>query len=439
MKIQTAGFLDYLNIALITSVLIAGGVLFFVLPHKTISEVEKRTLTPFPVFSEQVLLSGKYTQKIDEYFADNFPFRDHWIGVSGQLRNWRGFEIEQEVKIVATVNPEFIPQDQAELIADSTEKTTDTIKKASHSLFIYEGRAYQLFGSSAKVAGIYSSCLNTYFNAVKDSLICYNLVVPSPAEFQLPDKYLRRGKQEKINIGTIYNGLTEGVCTADAYSSIENHKGEYMFFGTDHHWTALGAYYAYTAFAECAKFTPLDLNSLEKRSKSNFLGSLYSLSLDADLKNHPDVLEYYKIPGNFKVQVNSTSNIDQWTRGSLLAEGASGGNSYSLFLGGDFPVQRIVSDNKNGRKILVLKESFGNAFVPFLAPHFEEIYVADIRYFKFGLLDFIAHYHINETLVINGVFMANNPYFPRKIKSMIYKSQGSLGSKKPESKDSTKK
>lgn len=423
-----------INVFLPLLILILFGVLFLALPKKRVSEIEKRVLTPLPPWSWQSLFDGKFTRNYEEFFADNFPYRDGWISIAGNIRSYYGYQPKGEARIVATVVPEFQPDEQ--LVHDSSENAMkDSAEKPSHSLFIYEGKAYQIFGGNARVAGIYSSRINALHKALGDSVRFYNMVVPSSSAFYLPDKYSKSKALEKSNIEMIYQGLNSSICSADAYGELLKHKDEYLYFGTDHHWTALGAYYAYRAFSACADFNPLELNSLEKRTKKNFLGTLYALARVDELKENPDYLDYYLIPGNYSVVVNTGSDENKWSKGKLLSESASGSASYGVFLGSDYPVMKISSENNNGRKLMVLKESYGNAFVPFLAPHFQTIYVADIRYFQFALLDFIQKNQVGEILVINGIFMANNPYFPNKIKSMIYKAQTPYVLKKKDSTD----
>ena len=94
----------------------------------------------------------------------------------------------------------------------------------------------------------------------------------------------------------------------------------------------------------------------------------------------------------------------------IFGEMASATNSYSIFLYGDFPLEKIATENHNGRKIVVVKESYGNDFVPFLVPHFEEIYVVDQRYFQTSLVDLMEETGITDLLFLNNIFAANTPY-----------------------------
>lgn len=92
---------------------------------------------------------------------------------------------------------------------------------------------------------------------------------------------------------------------------------------------------------------------------------------------------------------------------TIMADYASGVNMYSVFLHGDQPLTEIQTENKNGRKAVVVKESFGNAFSPFLVAHYETVYIVDQRYFELNLLDFIKQNGVTDLIFINNVFAAN--------------------------------
>ena len=201
--------------------------------------------------------------------------------------------------------------------------------------------------------------------------------------------------------------MDDRIRTVDAYSSIAAHTDEYLYFRTDHHWTARGAYYAYRAFAQTAGFTPTPLEEMEaKQLPQPFLGTLYPQTQDASLAKNPDYLEYFVSP------VEAVNH--QYVKGSPytpnvttpLAEYATGPYSYSLFLHGDYPLSHIQTQLHNGKNILIVKESFGNAFAPFLINNYENIYVVDQRYFQLNLLDFIRANNIQELLFINNIFAA---------------------------------
>lgn len=235
----------------------------------------------------------------------------------------------------------------------------------------------------------------------------YNLIIPTSIEFYLPERYKSVTSPQKPNIENIYSQLDPRIKRVDAYSAIQAHTEEYLYFRTDHHWTGRGAYYAYTAFCEAAGLQPVALDSLEQRTLPDFVGTLYKQAQDSQMLKNPDQVDYWLMP----VEYTAT----QFRRGSpfygievpLLGEYAKGGNSYSVFLHGDYPLTKIVTGNKNGRKIAMVKESFGNAFAPFLINNYEEVYVVDQRYFELNLPAFLEENGIHELLFINNIFAAN--------------------------------
>ena len=108
------------------------------------------------------------------------------------------------------------------------------------------------------------------------------------------------------------------------------------------------------------------------------------------------------------------------THWSLWGEYAQGVNSYSVFLHGDFPLIQVKTDQNHGRKILVVKESYGNAFAPFLATYYDEVHIVDQRYFQLNLVDYIRQHEIHEVLFLNNVFAANTPYHQQCIANLRF-------------------
>ena len=84
--------------------------------------------------------------------------------------------------------------------------------------------------------------------------------------------------------------------------------------------------------------------------------------------------------------------------------------SYLTFIGGDYPLTRIISGTRNGKKILMVKDSYGNAMAPFLALHYQEVYVIDYRSFDSNIIDFLRNNNVNDLLFLHNVAIANAKY-----------------------------
>ena len=286
----------------------------------------------------------------------------------------------------------------------------------------------------------YARVISSYRDEFDPDVRIFNIVVPTAAEFGLPDNYKDLSNPQKPNIDYIYSHLGEGIIPVDAYGALEAHQDEYIYFRTDHHWTGLGAYYAYTAFCEKAGLEPVPLSQMSAYRLENFLGTLYSLTRDSRLAETPDYVEYYIMPGTFDAYITQRDQPYGPTQylGDPWGEYALPVNSYSVFLHGDFPLERIDTSNHNGRRAVVIKESFGNAFAPFLLSHYEQVFVVDQRYFQTSLVDLVKENNINDVIFINNIFAANTSSHIQCIDRLRHQVWTPPAPSQPEEKDGDK-
>lgn len=269
---------------------------------------------------------------------------------------------------------------------------------------IVNGRVLQIFGGSKHTISPYVNMLNSYRKKLPSDIKMYAMMIPSGSDFYLPYQVNKGALKEKENIELFEQLLSPEIISIPAYSEIAPHKEEYIQFRTDHHWTGLGAYYAYKAFAKKLGFQPLNLNDMKLvKKEKTFLGSLYNYTKDSQLKKNPDILEYYKVPVEPTVKVFYKQRAS--FKGQLYSEK---NNSYLLFLGGDFPLIHIQNNQAEARNLLVIKDSFGNALIPYLTHHYRDIYVVDYRYFKESIPKLIKEYAIKELLYAHNTFAANS-------------------------------
>jgi hypothetical protein len=446
--------LAMIHCALIPSILAVLGVCAIVLPKPTVSEYERRDLEVFPEFTLASLQAGEYTNQIERFYADTFPMREMFVQMSADLAEKRGIQFNEMTLydtgngtlgdgspsltpgnggnppgssgpspsgITPSVQPDNSKEDSSQGQQSSSQPLEPPIEteggygmdvnapapETYNSILIFQNRAMAPFGGTKAASEYYASVLNNYQEVLGDSVTIYNLIVPTAIEFYLPEKYKSVTNPQKPNIDNIYSMLNPKIKKVDAYSALQKHTDEYLYFATDHHWTALGAYYAYTAFAEQAGFTPKPLSSMEKKTISPFVGTMYSQTQSSKLLENPDHLDYYITDTQHTAYQFPRNSPYKGNQVPVWAEYAKGGNSYSVFLHGDQPLTRIDTEHKNGRKIMVVKESFGNAFAPYLIPHYEQVFVVDARYFQINGLKFIQDNGINEILFINNIFAAN--------------------------------
>ncbi|MBK5459150.1 MULTISPECIES: DHHW family protein [unclassified Peribacillus] len=300
-------------------------------------------------------------------------------------------------------------ESKGSIVEDNKQEVPEnTTAEKSGTIITLGDRAVEIFYGNEETEKRYSNTISSMKQALGEQVEVYNMVVPTSVEFALPKKYQHMSKPQKPVIDKIYDNLNSEIKTVDAYKALEKHKNEYLYFNTDHHWTSLGAYYAYEQFAKEAGFKAKSLDEYEKYSKKDFLGTLFTQTQDTKLKENKDVIDYYKIPVDYKVFRYEKGKEDTAVPSTLYADYANGVNAYSIFLHGDFPMIKIQNNDSNkGRKLVVVKESYGNAFVPFLIPHYDEIYVVDSRYYNSSLTKLVNEEEVKEVLFINNIFAAN--------------------------------
>ncbi len=409
-----------LNVVIFCGLLLAGGIASLAMKKQSVSEMENRKLATMPKYSDSLFWSGKYFKQIDEYYADNFPMRDKWISFSDKFKSNIGFT-SSEIKLYDPTNGaeanEKTDTAKSDTVKDGPLKDDGAVGEVKKKVFVFKNRAFEMFGGGEAMGKSYADVINSYNKILSPDIQIYNLIIPVALEFEITEKYAKLQKPNRPAIESIYNTLDGNIKKVWAIDEIRKHREEYIYFNTDHHWTSLGAYYAYKAFCETAGLTPVSLDTVASKTKSSFLGSLYRLTKDAGLQSNPDSVRYYLFKDSVNFFVGS-AKIGQWTKSKMYGEGAIGPNSYSVFLQGDLPTVKMETQDKNGRKIAIVKESYGNAFAPFLINNYEKIIVVDQRYYTGDFVAMLKAEGINELLFINNIFAAHTPFHINKIKGL---------------------
>ena len=181
----------------------------------------------------------------------------------------------------------------------------------------------------------------------------------------------RTQKTETEGIAYAYEQMGDGVITVDAMTNLRLHNDEYIFFRSDHHWTALGSYYAYQAWAEAAGFEPVSLDSFEQRTVEGHLGYFYAACGNPyAMKQNPDTIVAY-VPQNSFTCYPANAMDYSTTVG------------YNIFLGGDRGITTIVNDDiAEDSACVLVKDSYGNPFATWLTQHYHRVYVIDYRHYR---------------------------------------------------------
>ena len=511
-------------------VLLAFGCLSFIDDDIAISTEENRALAQQPEFTIEKLIYEGYTEQYENYYADQFPFRNQLLKInkymnrfyyfsgskesnalvvdfSGQAEDGgesittyeeaglfdssnsdktadmlqkaesenvvkeddSGERIEENNGKIAVISAEQSDEDLSDETEGEDETHDDeqkaeaqneleqeeplqnnsgsTEEKANSSTEMNANNDQEVFsdGSIAIIGnramdipyGLYS-VIAEYAEAVNKMSAAtpncrfFSILVPNAAAFYAPDSFAGDSYDQNNMFEFCYNCM-QNVYTVDAYSLIQSHQDEDLYFRTDHHWTALGAYYAYQAFCESASFTPLSLSDYETGVYENFVGSLYGYTSaypqSQVLLDNPDTLTYY-INDTIRNSVCTYYYDSSLTNGGTLpvvstklAESVS--NKYLCFVGGDFPVE-CIETGTDGPVCILMKDSYGNAFAPFLTAHYSKIYLIDPREFNRGedypslnLAEFAARVDASDIILLNYPFMINNESYVKWLNYLV--------------------
>ena len=402
---------------------LALGMLFsLIIPLRpTYSEFEKRELASFPKFSFSALVSGSYFKDIDTWFADTFPFRERLISANSKLSELRG--VGDKIYGLNDMAVQTVPQASSEKTteaesgnkepSETTEKQTeptvpDQINDVTQTLggiLVIGDTGYEYCSFHQGVADKYVGIINKTAQQLKGVSNVYCMVVPTSMDITMSDN-VRKGinscDQSEV-AKYIYDSLNTGAKSVDLYTQLRMHRDEYVYFRTDHHWTALGAYYAYAKFCETAGYKPMSLEKYEKVSYGDFLGSFYGDTNNSAMKKNPDELIAYLPP--YKSSLTFTNTQGKSFNWELVHDVSNYpiSEKYNSFAGSDNPFTVIENLSKEiGKTCLVIKESFGNAMIPFLVGKYKKVYVIDYRYYKKGIITFAKQNKIDDVLFINN-------------------------------------
>ncbi len=381
--------------------------LYFIIPKENVSEGEKRKLATIPNLTVKNYINGYWADSVDNYIDDHFPFRQKFIDLAVIVQSYKGVHLEHQEKIfVGNKKNELQQHHQGKDKRADLNYLDDFDESYNGSLIIIDGCVYPMGGGNVAMSKHFSKMVNEYAEELKGEVRVFSAVAPLSSAFMPVEKYAHYYGQNKRTLAAIGSSLSSDAYFCDVFEELDKHKDQRLFFKTDHHWKPLGAYYAYVAFCKAAGKEPVPLEEMDKKVKYNFLGSLYQKTLDPTVRANPDTMEYFVPKVASTAEYYGEYGFNNPKKSKVFYHSSSGGNTYSTFLGGDVPLMKINTTTKNGKKVVVIKNSMGNAFTPFLISHYEEIWVADLRYSKQNLLDIIRKNGINDMIFAVGMYAA---------------------------------
>ena len=427
-----------LGIILFAGVMLLGaflGLLFFARP-KT-SEKEKRSLAKYPSFTMKTFLNGEYFSDVSTWYSDTYPFRDALVSADQKLKGLYGIE-SKTMMVGEEKQADEIPDinDNTEAVTETTTAatteaatgdteagaTTEKVREVDppdskgmdeeiqnqiqQNLYVKGDAAYSVYYFGKENCTNYVAALNNVAAELKGQTTVYNILVPNNSGVMLSEDELSKlaGSDQEQAIDYYYSIESDDVKTVDTIKTLREHNDEYLYFRTDHHWTQLAAYYVYQNFCKVKGIEAHDLTYYDKKEFKNFLGTFYSTLGNSNMEANPDTVDAYVPKGTNDMTFWDTDG-KEWNWNVIYdVDSWASSSKYMTFIGGDRPMEVIENPQiKDGSSCVVLKESYGNCFVPFLVDHYQTVYVLDYRYTTVNVLDFVKEKQADDLIIINNI------------------------------------
>lgn len=413
------------------------GTIWFARP-KT-SAVEKRELTKFPKVTISGMWNGSFFSDVDTWYADTYPLREGLISIYHNLQSHYGVRTQQLIVSNDTVQTEDKDSEKKEGNKKSAESTTkpkketdpdanlkeglgDVTAKAEPvgTIYIAGGSGYGVYSYGEAGSKRYAQLVSRAAQNLKGTATVYNLIAPISAGIMLSDDVRESINCSDENKATekMYSMMNPAVKTVSVYHALKKHNSEYIFFHTDHHWTSLGAYYSYREFCKVKGIKPNELSTFEKMQFPGFLGTFYAQSgQNSTLAANPDTVTAYVPKATNEMttyfNTNGVYNKAQWRVVNDVSDYAKT-ELYACFAAGDQAFNYVHNEKKkDGSSILVVKDSYANAFIPFLVDHYEYVYWIDYRYYSAfaaaqgkpnaAISTLVKEKHIKDVLLLNNI------------------------------------
>lgn len=346
-----------------------------IVQDKEMSEQQNKMLAQKPKFSLEGVLSGTYMERYENYLKDQFAGSDALQRLQVSLKRLGGSKLENGIYIGkdGQLMDEIVTPDQATL-----RENLDAIK---------------------------------LFADANDDLNIYMILVPDAANI-LSEKLPRLATtaDQDTMIAQVEKQLGDSVRWIDATSVMEQHEKEYIYYRTDRNWTSLGAFYVFTQACETLGIDVGAQSTFVAYPVSTTFNGILSAKSSVGLNETDDIYIYVQKENAGEVVINY---VDEQRKTTSLYDSSKleTRNQYNLFLGGDTSLIDIKTVSTSERRLLLVKDSFANCFVPFLEPYFREIVMVDPRYYGGTIDEIMDTYRITDVMFLysgNSFFRDNN-------------------------------
>lgn len=362
-----------ITIILFSTLVLGLSLAFWILPDRSFSEKENRFLTQRPSLSLAGLSSGDFMDETEDYLADQFPARDQWCVLQSAANKAIGRKDNNGV---------YLRGDH--LIQTFWTLDEKQLNKNILALKSYAAKVKQSGGTVTFVP------IPNAVEVEKDRL---PLLAPDVSEESLIRQMKTELATENCNVVNTLENLKK------IYSEVDTP----LYYRTDHHMTTYGAFQVYESIAPALGYTPLKQDAFHRSIvSSDFTGTLYNKS--AAWWVEPDVIEQWTpISGTGATQIELTIPALNLKTDHLYNEDAlDTASKYDYFCYGNQPLE-VIQTNGTGGRLLVLKDSYAHNLIPFLANHYSEIHMIDLRYYHGSIQKYATEHELTSTLILYNV------------------------------------
>lgn len=340
----------------------------YLTPDRIYSPQERRMLSKRPKLTEQRVFKGKFQQDYETYLSEQFPGRAYWVSLETKLTRLLG---EKDAKGVYFGSDGYLLEQYREQDFD-WDKVEEYLGYTADFLEAYP---------QAKVM----------FVPAKSSVLAKKL--PLFAQESGEERFFKMVSEKDFG--------SRQIVVADA---LKAHDLEYIYYRTDHHWTTLGAYYAYEKWAQEMGITALSKEDFNIRDVSHtFLGTTYA---KVRTGGEADTISLYEAKDAPEYEIDY--NLGEFQSGSFYDESKlEGDDPYSVFFGGNQALVDIRAaaedgqeEDESGKTLMIIKDSFGNCFAPLAANHYKRTIVVDLRYVNISVSSLLSAYPADDILIL---------------------------------------
>lgn len=346
-----------------------------IVPDREKSVQENRMLATKPKFRLSSLISGDYDEKFEAYMDDQFVGRDMWRKLKVTVDRICGSRLENGVYIGR--NGQLLEQIE---VADENHLAANI-------------KAIKSFSESQKKIPVRMMLVPDAANVLNHSL---------PA--------LAKPEDQTQMFSMVRKDLGDSVEWIDVSTELNKHKTEKIYYKTDHHWTTLGAFYAFQATAPSLGIEGDLSGKYVSHAVSNSFNGMLASKSGVNLGEKEQIDIYVPTEEDTDLIIDY---VDEGKRSTSLYDSSKlkEKDQYTVFLGGNSSLLDIRTVSTSTKRLLLVKDSFANSFIPFLTPYYREIVVVDPRYYSGTINDLMDSYRISEVLFLysgNTFFKDNN-------------------------------